>query len=86
MLASSCQVLSHTSDDRTERGSNLIVFQESVPRRRAKYSWTDMKELLFLGKLCSHRGPRSIKLKRVPQMWLQRLHNTFLPRRVCIIY
>ena len=47
------------SEDRTERGSNFIVFQESVPGMRAKYSWSEMKEILFLGKLSSHQGPRA---------------------------
>lgn len=57
---SQCQMPSRTS--------NFIVFQELMPKIRAKYSWIDMKEILFLGQLSSNQGPRSLEWKKVPEI------------------
>lgn len=62
------------------------MFQESVPETGAKYSWIDMKEILFLGQLSSNQGPWRPEWKKVPEIWRQNLQVVFAKKKInCLL-
>lgn len=83
MLMQRCQILFSTSDTLRK-----VQFhgQEPMPGTGAKYSWIDMKEILFLGQLSSNQGPWSLGSDKVPEIRWQKLQNTFANKKIgCLL-
>lgn len=48
--------------------SSFTMFQEHILGTGAKYSWIDMRKILFLGQLRSDQGPWRLGWSRVPEV------------------
>lgn len=64
------------------RKVSFTLFQDSMPGTGAKYSWTDMKEIIFLGQLSRNQGPWSLGLNKMLEIWWQKLQNELAKKKI----